>query len=495
VARASAIVDLGREQLRNRQAQITPADGAQSVTTDADAPEWEATTLVTEREPVILPSEYSDDSLALAFTERHHDRLRYTDAWNKWHEWDGSRWKEDTTLDVFDKSRKLCREIAAGADSKKIRSDIASARTVANVERLARSDRRHAARSSQWDANPWVISTPGGVVDLRTGESRAAKPEDYITRQTAVVPGGCCPRWLEFLAWASCDDSEFVAFIQRMAGYSLTGSIEEHALFFCYGTGGNGKGTMVNAIAGILGEYAAVASMETFTESQGERHPTDLAMLRGARLVTSEETERGRRWNDRRIKAITGGSPISARFMRQDFFTFAPEFKLLLVGNEKPSIDSVDEAMRRRFHLLPFDQKISADKRDLDLPEKLREEWPGILAWMIEGCLLWQEKELQPPERVIAATEAYLNDQNSFLAWVEECCLVGQTEWASSASLYRSWSTWATRHGEKPGTARGLSEELQKNGFHQKPMGHAKTRGYAGLSALSDTINAFAGDR
>jgi putative DNA primase/helicase len=473
---------VARRKLSARHAELS-LDGDVPPETDADAPEQ-----------LVVPNEYSDDSLALEFTERHHNRLRYTDAWSKWHEWDGTRWKEDTTLDVFDKSRKLCREIAGVADSKKIRSLIASARTVANVERLARSDRRHAAVPSQWDANPWLISTPAGVVDLNTGEARAARPDDYVTRQTAVAPGGECPRWLEFLKWASSDDTELVDFIQRMAGYFLTGSIKEHALFFCYGTGGNGKGTTVNTIAKILGEYATVASTETFTEKSGERHPTDLAMLRGARLVTSQETERGRRWDERRVKSITGGDPISARFMRQDFFTFAPEFKLLIVGNDKPSIDSVDEAMRRRFHLLPFDKKISADKRDLDLPEKLREEWSGILTWMIEGCRLWQEKGLQPPERVTAATEAYLNDQNSFVAWLEECCCIGPADWDSSANLYRSWTTWASRHGEKPGTSRGLSAELQKNTFQPQPRGHAKTRGYAGLSVRGNTINAFAED-
>ena len=151
--------------------------------------------------------------------------------------------------------------------------------------------------------------------------------------------------------------TELQRFLQQMAGYCLTGDISEHALFFVYGTGGNGKGVFLNTVAGILGDYAATAAMDTFTASQGDRHPTDLAMLRGARLVTAAETEEGRAWAESRIKQLTGGDPITARFMRQDFFTFQPAFKLVIVGNHKPVLRNVDEAARRRFNIIPFTRK------------------------------------------------------------------------------------------------------------------------------------------
>ena len=442
--------------------------------------------------PVAGAEECSDDALALAFTERYKDSLRYTAAWNKWHERTASsRWREDTTLHVFEKARALCRDAAADIKSSKIRRVVASAHTVASVEKLARYDRKHAASPEQWDADPFLLCTPDGVVDLRTGEGRATKPEDYVTKQTAVSPGGSHPRWDEFMRWVTGGDTEYAFFLQRVAGYCATGSTREHALFFGYGTGGNGKGTWLGALSGILADYATVAPIDTFTEQRGERHPTELAMLRGARLVTSQETERGRRWAESRVKALTGGDPITARFMRQDFFTFQPEFKLVIVGNEKPSIDSVDEAIRRRLYLLPFDQQITADRRDEMLGEKLRREWPGILKWVIEGCLAWQERGLMPPNRVTVATQAYLADQDSLGAWIEEACTVGPHEWDSSARLYGSWATWAGSAGEKAGSMKEFSGQLQKKGFSQKSTGHAKIRGYLGLAVRDNTANSY----
>ena len=175
-----------------------------------------------------------------------------------------------------------------------------------------------------WDKDPWLLNTPGGIVDLQTGKMLPHDPEQYITKITAVAPEGDCPRWLRFLDEITGGNVELQQFLQRVAGYSLTGSTKEHALFFAYGTGGNGKGVFLNTLSAILADYAAVAPMESFIASNAERHPTDLAGLRGARLVTSQETEEGRRWAESKIKALTGGDPISARFMRQDFFTYHP---------------------------------------------------------------------------------------------------------------------------------------------------------------------------
>lgn len=453
---------------------------------DADQPAGAATLDVEA-----IPPEYSDDALALSFAVEHADQLRYTAAWGRWHRWTGTRWHEDTTLHVFEFARSICREKAAACGQPKVATVLSSARTVAAVEKLARSDRRLAATGDQWDADPWLLSTPGGVVDLRTAELRAAVPSDYLTRQTSVTPGGDCPRWREFLRWATDGDEELELFLQRAFGYALTGDIREHALFFFYGAGGNGKSTILNALTGIAGDYATVAPMEAFTEARGERHPTDLAMLRGARLVTSQETDKGRRWAESRVKAITGGDPISARFMRQDFFTFRPQFKLLIAGNERPSLQTVDEAIRRRFHLVPFEQRVTADMRDEALPQKLRAEWSGILEWMLEGCISWIEQGLQPPDRVVAATAAYLTSEDSVGAWMEECCTLAATAWAASGDLYSSWATWAARAGEKTGTQKALAAELQKRGFTPAKSGHAKTRGYAGLSVKQDSANAY----
>jgi putative DNA primase/helicase len=178
-------------------------------------------------------------------------------------------------------------------------------------------------------------------------------------------------------------------FYRSAKNYSLTGTTREHALLFIYGPGGNDKSVLLNTVSGILGDYCRTAPMDTFTASPGDRHPTDLAMLRGARLVTATETEEGRAWAESRIKQMTGGDPISARFMRQDFFTFTPQFKLTITGNHKPVLRNVDEANRRRFKTGPFLHTPPQPDRELEI--KLRAEWPGILEWMVEGCLDWQK--------------------------------------------------------------------------------------------------------
>jgi putative DNA primase/helicase len=349
------------------------------------------------------PPAFTDEALTLRFTEKHGAELRYVATWGRWLMWDGSVWRFDETLRAFDLSRAICRQASIECNKPRISSVVASAKTVAAVERLAKADRRHAATASQWDADAWLLNTPGGVVDLRTGKMRPHNPDDYMTKIVAVAPGGECPLWGQFMKRITGGDRELQDFLQRVAGYSLTGITREHALFFGYGTGANGKGTFLNTLTGILDGYAAIAPMETFTASQNDRHPTDLAMLRGARLVTAQETEEGRRWAESKIKALTGGDPITARFMRQDFFTFTPAFKLFIAGNHKPGIRGVDEAIRRRFHLVPFTITVPLKERDPELAEKLKAEWPGILAWAIQGCLEWQRIGLSPPKAVQSA--------------------------------------------------------------------------------------------
>ena len=236
---------------------------------------------------------------------------------------------------------------------------MAKAATAAAVERFAQADRAFAVTSAIWDRDPMLLGTPGGVVDLRTGELRPAAQGDFITKLTAVAPAETadCPLWLQFLKEATGDDEKLIRFLQQWAGYCLTGDTREHALLFVYGPGGNGKSVWLNTIAGILADYAKNAAMETFTASQNDRHPTDLAMLKGARMVCASETEEGRAWAEVRIKQLTGGDTISARFMRQDFFEFRPQFKLTVIGNHKPLLRNVDDAAKRRFNVVPFTRK------------------------------------------------------------------------------------------------------------------------------------------
>jgi putative DNA primase/helicase len=358
---------------------------------------------------------------------------------------------------------------------------ICSAKTIAAVERLARSDSRLAMTPDQFDRDPWLLNTPAGTVVLKTGLMREHRRKDYITKLTAAGPGGDCPLWRKFIDRITGGNAELAAFIQRMLGYSLTGSTQDHALFFCHGGGANGKSVLLGTVANILGDYHTTAPIETFSASQNDRHPTELAALRGAHLVTATETQEGRRWDETKIKLLTGGDRISARFMRGDFFEFVPQFKLIIAGNHKPSLRTVDEAIRRRFHLVPFVVTIPPAERDVELKEKLKAEWPGILAWMIEGCLAWQREGLSPPAPVRDATAAYMDAEDSISTWLCECCSRDPNAWKSSTALFASWSVWARHAGEAIGSQKAFVQTLE-NGRGLKAARKKSGRGFQGAS-------------
>jgi putative DNA primase/helicase len=448
-----------------------------------DVPKREAS-----QEQDARPPQFSDDALALRFTAQFGNQARFVAAWAKWLFYDGARWRPDDTLRAFSEARIICRDAAAECHHKRDAAKIKSKATIAAVERMACADRRHAATTDDWDRDPWLLNTPGGTVDLRTGALGQHRGEDMITKWTAVAPAAECPGWIAFLDRIFDRDAELIGFVRRALGYALTGETREHALFFGYGSGGNGKGVLINSVTGVMGDYATVAPMETFTATLGERHPTDLAMLRAARLVTAQETEQGKHWSETRIKALTGGDPITARFMRQDFFTFVPAFKLFIAGNHKPSLRGVDEAIRRRLHLIPFAVTIPAAERDPKLQEKLKTEWPGILAWMIDGCVEWQHVGLAPPAAVTAATADYLAEEDTFGSWLGECvreAYEGATE--TTADLFASWKRYAEAAGEQVGSQKAFSHAMQARGFKSGKFGHDRTRGFRGIRLVRPT--------
>jgi putative DNA primase/helicase len=354
-------------------------EGADRVTEAKEKPRSKAKQKQHEPRPDIVAPAFSDDALALQFADDHADDLRYVAAWSRWLSYDGSRWQFDDTLKAFDLARKICRATAARCNKPKIATLVTSAKTVAAVERLAKADRRIAATVDQFDADPWLLNTPGGVVDLRNGKICPHRADDYLSKITNVAPDSNCSisLWKDFLQVVTNKDHDLIGYLQRLSGYSLTGITIEHILAFLWGTGANGKSTFIDAITQCLGDYHRTAPIETFTATYSDRHPTDLAGLRGARLVTAVETEEGRHWAESKIKTLTGGDKISARFMRQDFFEYVPQFKLVIAGNHKPGLRSVDEAIRRRFNLIPFTVTIPPEKRDRELGQKLKAEWPG----------------------------------------------------------------------------------------------------------------------
>lgn len=428
-------------------------------------------------EQAVWPSE---DWLALRFTRHYQHDWRYVAAWGKWLMWDGQRWRAEETLAASDLMRQVCRQASRKAESNKLAAKLAGSSTIGGVERLARSDRRHAATSDEWDADIWLLNTPGGVVDLHSGRMRPHARADRMTKLAAATPRGTCPRWLAFIDQVTQGDADYAAYLQRFAGYCLTGSTQEHALFFLYGTGANGKSVFVNTLFTILGDYAANAPMDTFMETRGDRHPTDLAGLRGARFVGATETEQGRRWNESKIKEITGGDRVSARFMRQDFFTYLPLYKLVIAGNHKPTIRNIDEAMRRRLHLLPFTLTIPPAQRDKHLQDKLLAERDGILAWALAGCLSWQAQGLNPPPSVMAATDEYFEGEDALGRWLEECCLTHPNATALTAALFNDWKRWAEATGEFIGSQRRFSDLLLTRGL-KNWRNAVGSRGFQGI--------------
>ncbi|MGE3649014.1 MAG: phage/plasmid primase, P4 family, partial [Reyranellaceae bacterium] len=241
--------------------------------------------------------EFSDDDLALSFAALHFGLLRHVSSWGAWMHYDAGRWQQERTRYAFDQARRVCRWAAASTTDNRLAISLTSAKTIAAVERLAQSDRRMAATADMWDVDPMLLNTPGGVVHLKTGFMRPHDPADFLTRITAVAPDAkaAAPSWANFLRRVTGDDAALIGYLKRLGGYMLTGRTDEQILAFAYGTGANGKSVFINTFAGILGDYARSAPIETFTESAGERHTTELAILLGARLVRAIETEQGRR--------------------------------------------------------------------------------------------------------------------------------------------------------------------------------------------------------
>jgi putative DNA primase/helicase len=432
--------------------------------------------LAPEQEPPRFSNDViTEDSAAVTFVERHGPELRYCHSAGVWYRWNNLIWRRDEKCLAFHWARLLIRQLVE-SESPKVRGITSKVSFCGGVEKFAQRDPAVAVTIDNWDQDPWLLGTPSGTIDLRTGKLQPANPNDGITKSTLVAPTATgCPTWLKFLNEATGGNQELIRFLQQWLGYCLTGSTREHALIFVYGPGGNGKTVFLETTTKIIGDYATTAAMETFTASKNDRHPTDLAMLRGARLVTASETEQGHAWAEARIKTLTGGDRVTARFMRQDFFQYDPQFKLTIIGNHKPVLRSVDEAMRRRMNMVPFLVKPAVIDRQLE--EKLLAEAPGILQWMIEGCLDWQANGLVRPEIVKAATDDYFSEQDVFGQWIEDCCEVklgGDRFWDRSSDLFASWMDYARKAGEEPGTQKSFANDLRKRGFLKHRDGSAR---------------------
>jgi len=394
----------------------------------------------------------SDITLAEFFISENGHRTRYITKWGQWMEYDGIRWKEQETLYIFHQIKELCKKHAhRQGRNDAAKKQIESNRTISAIEHIVRYDSRIATRVDQWDADLWSINTPNGLLDLKTGIVAPHRPDHYVTKVTCASPEGECPNWMKHLHKVFHNDEELIKGFQHALGYALTGITDEQIFLFCHGKGQVGKTTTIKIVQHIFNDYWQNANIETFMMTKNPQHTAELAKLAGARLVTASETEQGMPLAEARIKMLTGGDPISARFMRQNFFTFMPQFLLIIYVNHKPALRSVDTAMRRRVHMYPFSVYIPESERDIHFNKILESEANGIMKWILEGCLAWQkEKRLYIPKEVVEATDEYFSDEDVVMSWIKERVVFTKdlNDGFFSSSAWNDYQLWTANNRE-----------------------------------------------
>lgn len=413
---------------------------------------------------------------------RHGEDLRYCHPWQKWLVWDGCRWRVDDTAEVHRRARETARSIYAEASAipgtdqaaELRRKELGAwARRVEARDRLsamvdlARSEESIPVLPPQLDADPWLLNCLNGTLDLRTGKLLPHEREHLLTKLAPVAydPGATCPTWLAFLDVILRGDAEVIGFLQRFVGYALTGVIREHVLVTCYGTGSNGKGTFLGTLLGLLGDYAWQGTPDLLMSKDVEGHPTDLTGLFGVRFAACSETESGRHFSEARVKTLTGGDRITARRMREDFWSFEPTHKLALATNHRPIIKSTDHGIWRRQRLVPFTVKIPNEHQDKQLPEKLRAELPGILRWALEGCLAWQRDGLGDASAIRDATEAWRDESDVLGGFLEACCEQGMRAVVPARELYARYLAYCEANREEPLKQKPFGQRLAEKGF------------------------------
>ena len=434
---------------------------------------------------------FSDSAITSRFTHLYKEQLRYCAIWREWMVWCGTHWKKDQVLGTYNKARLVTNEIAfslveSAKQGEKVGSlprQIASAKTINSIERIARSDPVFVAEPAQFDRENMIFNTPSGELDLETGKNRGHHRESMITKISKVSLGSSCRNWERFIDLITAGDVELANYLQRLAGYCLTGDTREAAFFFFYGIGGNGKSTFLETLRSVMGEdFVRNVDMGELIESHNATHPTGMAALRGARLAIASETSKGRSFDDAKIKKLTGGDSIPARFMHRDWFDFIPQFKLIIFGNYRPHLRTVDPGMRRRLHMVPFliNIKETLPPSEFKLSAHtttLAAERPGILGWMLAGCKAWMEQGLAPPTAVTSATNEYFMNEDVLTQWKDEQCKVDRNspymEYSVTA-LFKDWTQWCGLRNDAPGTQRDFTSMLSDTGFRKK----RKANGY-----------------
>lgn len=398
--------------------------------------------------------------------------LRYSPARKGWYVWAGHRWQFDEVLAAENQIELHLRRLAvrlseqaAAAPTKEEGKPYQSAakrfQSATGIDAITSLLKRRVAFDiNDLDADPMLLCTPGGVVDLTSGEMRPVDPDDLMSRSVAVAPRpGPTPLWDRFLDDITGGDSSYKWFLQKLFGYFLTGRVDEKIICYAWGGTDTGKSTLVRFLTALFDTYADSVSVSAFIsrEPKEGNATANLARLPGARLVTATEPAQGQAWDESRVKSVSGGDDIEAKFLYGQPFRYRPKYKVLIVGNHEPMVQHIEEAMIRRIRILPMDRSIPVEQQIDRLEERMmEEEGPAILHWMIEGCLAWQREGLEPPAVVQRAIEEYWSEQDALRQWVREECVIEEGAQAHRQDMYEAFSIWCRRRGERPGTAHGF---------------------------------------
>jgi len=435
---------------------------------------------------------------AQRFASTHGKDVRFCYPWNDWVIWDGQRWKVDTTGEATRRAKETVKLIynegieAQGEDQRKklcahaLKTEADS--KIKAMLSLARSEPGIHILPDELDKDPWLLNVVNGTIDLKAGILREHRREDLITKLAPIEyrPEATCPLWLEHLNKIFHGNAGLISFLQVAFGYSLTGITDERCLFIAHGSGANGKTTTHEVLAQILGDYAVRTPTESILVKRNEGIPNDLAKLKGARFVYCSEIEEGKRLAESLIKDLTGNDTISARFMRGEWFTFQPAFKLWIATNHKPVIRGTDNAIWSRIRLISFTVSIPEEER---IPrsrfmEKISPELSGILTWAVAGCQDWVKCGLMMPEEVRRATEGYRGEMDVLSEFINACCIISETASATAKELYNAYVRWAEQNGEKTISQTAFGIRLTERGFIQKRR--ARVRRWSGIGLISE---------
>jgi len=426
--------------------------------------------------------------------------LLYCPTHGSWYVYDESRWKRDAdgavaryakaaVANIFDEA---ATETDPGRQTSLRRHALRSesSRALSAMVGLASTEIEVAIKAERLDAEPWRFNVQNGTLDLRTGQLYEHDRTDYITKISNIDydPTAECPLWDEFLDYAMEGDEEVVNFIHRFFGYCLTGLVTEQVLLFMEGTGSNGKTTALLMIMHVLGDYAIQGAPGLLLAKKGEAHPTEVADLEGSRFVANSEVEKGKPFAEALIKQLTGSDKIRARRMRQDFYEFEPTHKLCIAANHRPIIKGNDEGIWRRVMRIPWNKQIPKSKKDPFFLDKLKQEAPGILRKLVEGCLAWQKHGLQPPAKVMLATEEYREEMDVLSDFMEELCVTGEAHRIPQKELYLAYVDWCEELKQKPQNYRLFNRQLKERDFKTLTTSVAGTtiRAWQGISLKND---------